>query len=88
LEPTASATPEQSPAPVVPSPTPDPIASTVQPKKPLPTLPKIDPAPEPIPQPAIEPIPVPPAAPDKGSFELQIGKVWLVRLGVLMVLTG
>ncbi len=86
LEPTASATPEQSPAPVVPSPTPDPIASTVQPKKPLPTLPKIDPAPEPIPQPAIEPIPVAPA--DKGSFELQIGKVWLVRLGVLMVLTG
>ncbi len=77
---TASATPEQPPAPVAPSPMPDPIPSTVQPKKPLPTLPEIDPAPEPI--------PVPPAAPDKGSIELQIGKVWLVRLGVLMVLTG
>ncbi|MDE2682420.1 MAG: DUF2339 domain-containing protein, partial [Verrucomicrobiota bacterium] len=66
-----------------------PIRATVQPNKPLPTLPEINPTPDPLPQPAIEPVPLAPVATtDKGSFELQIGKVWLVRLGVLMVLTG
>ncbi len=55
---------------------------------PVPVLPKV----EPLPKPQMQPQPAPQSAvaeaPAEGSIELQIGKVWLVRLGVLMVLTG
>mgnify|MGYP001300917911 CR=1 FL=1 len=65
-----------------------------QPWKPLPVLPEIEP--EPVPDTISEPEPVPevattatePEPKTKSSFELQIGKVWLVRLGVVLVLTG
>jgi hypothetical protein len=65
-----------------------------QPWKPLPVLPEIEP--EPVPDAISEPEPVPevattatePEPKTKSSFELQIGKVWLVRLGVVLVLTG
>lgn len=65
-----------------------------RPWKPQPVLPEIEP--EPVPNTISEPEPVPeiattatePEPKAKSSFELQIGKVWLVRLGVVLVLTG
>ncbi len=54
--------------------------------KPLPVLPEAGPAPLPRPEPQSQPVAS--APPNGSSFELQIGKVWLVRLGVTLVLTG
>ncbi len=51
------------------------------------------PAPEEVPEPAVEESPTPsitPSLPPKkeGSFELDFGKVWFVRIGMVILLTG
>ena len=80
-----------APAAFTPPPTPPPIIP------PLPT----PPLPPPYVRPAVSPEPAtatmqssaadqtpPPPVPEKGSFEMRLGTFWLVRVGIVMLLTG
>ena len=79
--------PEEEPS----SPTPV-IEEKTVPQSPVPEIVSVQKQEEPqssAPLPApLSPEPTPKQPEEKTSFELQLGKVWFVRIGVLMVLTG
>ncbi|RYD31398.1 MAG: hypothetical protein EOP87_14805, partial [Verrucomicrobiaceae bacterium] len=62
------------------------VSSEVDPDPPAP--PPLPPAPSPVP--VCLPAPVPARTDDgtDGGFEMQLGRVWLVRLGIVLLLTG
>ncbi|MBC8096069.1 MAG: hypothetical protein H7Y43_09670, partial [Akkermansiaceae bacterium] len=72
-------------------------ASPIEPPKPALLAPAIEPSrpPQParppayVPPPRDESVPVDPSvAPPKRSFEMRLGTYWLVRIGIVMLLTG
>jgi uncharacterized membrane protein len=75
------------PAPVVPKPTPIPATIARElasaPEPPPPIVPAIPRGPSPEPSLAARVAPQP-----KGSLEMRVGTYWLVRIGIVMVLTG
>lgn len=72
---------EPPPSPPVAAPVPPPLPAT-----PIVTPPESAPSVEPPPQRTESP-PVPPPPP-RESFELRLGRVWLVRAGIVILLTG
>ena len=82
----AVVTPVPKPAP---APLPPPLPSARSEPSPEPRFPEPIPsvAPDPLPKPAA---PVPPPIPSRPreSFELQLGAVWLARIGIVMLITG
>ena len=103
IQPFAAAPPPLPTAPEVPSPAEKPIPPApavaevppvVTPPPLIPPLPAVEPVAEPMFQNADSetastppPMEAPPA-PEKSSFEMRLGTFWLVRIGVVMLLTG
>ncbi|WP_367870974.1 DUF2339 domain-containing protein [Luteolibacter sp. Populi] len=84
LESQLGAAPEAAPEPAPVFPT---FASEVPAPPPEP-VPAAAPAPAPAPRPVPIPAVVVPPPVEKGSLELRLGRVWLVRVGIALLLTG
>ncbi len=74
----------ETPSAPVPEPTPAPLVETPPPLPLVALTPALVSVPEEVPAPASSPaVPI-----EKDSLEVQIGTVWLVRIGVLLILTA